>query len=166
MLDITCFLFLFGWVFYSSYWIFLLIWRRHYWWGAAILTNDRPVWPLSSEDSWSWHTYYDTLKHPFIIVISVDPWHSQLLPSVWQLSLPIFTTKVCRGWDSNTQHFAYEANSLTHCATPAVLYVLDMFKHICFLKLCMCMLLLYVKYVLNICAYHMWNISCVILVNM
>ena len=35
-------------------------------------------------------------------------------------SLPIFTTKVCRGWDSNTQPSAFEANALAHCATAAV----------------------------------------------
>ena len=34
-----------------------------------------------------------------------------------ELSIPVFTTYVCRGWDSNTQHSACEANVLTHCAT-------------------------------------------------
>ena len=37
-----------------------------------------------------------------------------------ELSLPVFTTWVCRGWDSNTQLSAYEANAFTHCATVAV----------------------------------------------
>ena len=36
------------------------------------------------------------------------------------LSLPVFTTKVCRGWDLNTQPSACGANALTHCATAAV----------------------------------------------
>ena len=40
----------------------------------------------------------DLLWHPFIMVISEDLWHSHLLPNVW---LPVFTTWVCRGWDSN-----------------------------------------------------------------
>ena len=35
-------------------------------------------------------------------------------------SLPIFPTKVCRGWDSNTKPFACEANALAPCATAAV----------------------------------------------
>ena len=37
-----------------------------------------------------------------------------------ELSLPVFTTSVRRGWDSNTQPSTCEANSLTHCATAAV----------------------------------------------
>ena len=31
-----------------------------------------------------------------------------------ELSLPDFTTYVCRGWDSNTQPSACEANALNH----------------------------------------------------
>ena len=37
-----------------------------------------------------------------------------------ELSLPVFTTKVYRGWDSNTQPSACVANTLTHCTTAAV----------------------------------------------
>ena len=37
-----------------------------------------------------------------------------------ELSLPVFMTKICRGWDSNTQPPACYANTLTHCATAAV----------------------------------------------
>ena len=33
-----------------------------------------------------------------------------------ELSLPVFTTYVCRGWDSKTQPFTCGANVLTHCA--------------------------------------------------
>ena len=36
-----------------------------------------------------------------------------------ELSLPVFTTKVCGGWDSNTQPSANEANAFTHFATAA-----------------------------------------------
>ena len=36
-----------------------------------------------------------------------------------ELSLPVFTTKVCRGWDLNTQPFACQANALTDCNTVA-----------------------------------------------
>ena len=39
-----------------------------------------------------------------------------------KLSLPVLTTLVCRGWDSNTQPSACVANVLTHCATAAALF--------------------------------------------
>ena len=42
-------------------------------------------WPLTSEGSLACHTYCDT-GHPFIMVITEDPWHSHLLPSFWQWS--------------------------------------------------------------------------------
>ena len=51
--------------------------------GLQILTYARHSWPLSSEVSLMCHTYYDTGLR-FIMVISEDPWHSHLLPSVWQ----------------------------------------------------------------------------------
>ena len=53
--------------------------------GLQILTYARHSWPLSSEGSLTCHTYCDT-GLPFIMVISEDPWHSHLLPSVWQWS--------------------------------------------------------------------------------
>ena len=53
--------------------------------GLQILTYARHSWPLSSECSLACHTYGDT-GHPFIMVISKDPWHSHLLPSVCQWS--------------------------------------------------------------------------------
>ena len=37
-----------------------------------------------------------------------------------ELSQPVFTTKVHRGWDSNTKHSTCEAKALTHDATNAV----------------------------------------------
>ena len=40
---------------------------------------------LSSEGSLTCHTSCDTCL-PFIMVMSEDPWHSHLLPSVWQWS--------------------------------------------------------------------------------
>ena len=39
-----------------------------------------------------------------------------------ELSLSVLT--VCRGWDSNTQPSACEANALTHCAAAAVTFIL------------------------------------------
>ena len=47
-----------------------------------ILTFARHSWSLSSEGSLACHAYCDT-RHPFIMVISEDHWHSHLLPSVW-----------------------------------------------------------------------------------
>ena len=35
--------------------------------------------------SLEWHTYCDT-RHPFKMVVSKDPWHWHLMPSVWQWS--------------------------------------------------------------------------------
>ena len=53
--------------------------------GLQILTYARHSPPSSSDGSLACHTYFDT-GHPFIMVISEDPWHSHLLPSVWQWS--------------------------------------------------------------------------------
>ena len=53
--------------------------------GLQILIYARHSRPLSSEGSLPCHTYYDT-GHPFIMVISEDPWHSHLMPSVWRCS--------------------------------------------------------------------------------
>ena len=53
--------------------------------GLQILTYARHSWPLSSEGSLTCHTYCDT-GLPLIMVISEDPLHSHLLPSVWQWS--------------------------------------------------------------------------------
>ena len=47
--------------------------------GLQMLTYARYSWPLSSEGSLACHAYCDT-GHPFIMVISEDPWHSRLLP--------------------------------------------------------------------------------------
>ena len=75
--------------------------------GLQILTYARHLWPLSSEGSSACHTYCDT-RHLFIMVaISKDPWYSHLLSSLAvELSLPVLTTWLRCGCDSNTQHFA------------------------------------------------------------
>ena len=65
---------------------FSLILRRHHCrWRAAnlILTYELMTieqWGFFSVPHLLWHW------HPFIMVISEDPWHSLLMPSVWQLS--------------------------------------------------------------------------------
>ena len=75
--------------------------------GLQTLTHSRYLWPLSSEGSLECHTYLDT-GHPFTLVIS-------------ELSLPVFTTKVCSGWDLNTQTSSCGANALTHCVAAVVI---------------------------------------------
>ena len=40
-----------------------------------------------------------------------------------ELSQPVFTSYVCRCWDSNYQPSAYGANALTHCATVAAKFL-------------------------------------------
>ena len=96
------------------------IWRcRHYRWGALNLTFARHSWPLSSEGFIAWHSECDT-GHPFIIVISEDPLYSRIAERLSvDLSLPVFSTSVCRGWDSNTQLSACEVNAITNCVTAA-----------------------------------------------
>ena len=56
---------------------FSLIWRRHHYWWRAANSYARHSWPLSSEGSLACHTYCDT-GHPFIMVISEDPWHTPI----------------------------------------------------------------------------------------
>ena len=74
----------FVWFFLSHSRIVHSVWRRHhYLWSAAILTFTRSSWPLSSEGSITCHTYCDTGQ---LFIISEDPWHSHLLPSVCQWS--------------------------------------------------------------------------------
>ena len=50
-----------------------------------ILIYARHSWSLSSKGSYTRHTYCDT-DLPFLIVIFESPWHSHLLPRVWQWS--------------------------------------------------------------------------------
>ena len=52
-----------------------------------IFNYARHSWPWSSEGSFSCHTYNNT-GHPFIIVISEDPWPSHLIPSGYQWTVP------------------------------------------------------------------------------
>ena len=76
-----------------------------------------------SEGYLACNTYCDT-SHPFIMVISEDPWHSHILPSVWQWSchyVPIcFYDLGLWHLGFNTHDTACGANALTDCATAAV----------------------------------------------
>ena len=78
--------------------------------GFQILTYARHSWSLSSEGSLGIHVL---LMWP--MVNSEDPWYSHLLRSV----------EVYRGWDSNIQPSAREANALMYCAPAADWIELD-----------------------------------------
>ena len=71
--------------------------------GLQILTYARHSWPLSSEGSLACHIYCD-MGHPFIMVISEDPWHSHLLLTVCQSwlgfeHLPICQLRLCLSYN-------------------------------------------------------------------
>ena len=95
--------------------------------GLQILTYARCLWSLSSEGSLVCHTYYDT-GHPLIKVISEDPWHSHLLPSVGREA---DTTCFC---DLGLSRLGFEhptfrllgdrSNPLRHRCCPCLLYTL------------------------------------------
>ena len=83
-----------------------------------ILTYARRSWPLSSGGS-----SLCNAGRPFKLVISEDPWHSHTCIAgliAVELSLPVFLTKVCCDWDSNTKPSSCGVNALTYCATAAV----------------------------------------------
>ena len=60
-----------------------------------------------------WHetsVYNGHLQGPVTLTPNAEPFGMELL-------LPVLTTNVCRGWDSNTQLYACGASALKHCAT-------------------------------------------------
>ena len=80
---------------------------------SALITIEQ--WSFFSVSLVLWHgasVYNGHLRGPLILI----PTAQRL---VVELSLPVLTTKVCRGRESNTQFSACEANGLDHCA-PAV----------------------------------------------
>ena len=98
-------------------------WRRLYFRvGLQIFTYARLSWPLSSDFSLPCQTYCVT-THLFIMVIREILWNSQILTRVFavNLSLLVFTTKICRGWDSNSQPSTYSASSITKGAITAAI---------------------------------------------
>ena len=101
---------------------FSLIWRRHHYRIRA--TNFDTCSALMAIEQWGlfsvphllWHgapVYNGHLRGP----VTLTPIAERLAV---ELSLPVLTTQVCRGWDSNAQPSACGANALTHCATAAV----------------------------------------------
>ena len=86
--------------------------------GLQILTYTWHLRPLSSEGSLACHTYCDT-GLPFIMVISEIPWHSRLMPSVWQGTVTTCFTDLGLshlGFDYPTfRLWGEHSNSLRHC---------------------------------------------------
>ena len=76
-------------------------------------------WPmLGTHGHWAvphklWHGAYIYNGH-FRGPVTLTPIAKRLAV---ELSLPLLTTKVCRGWDSKIQPSACGANAITHCAT-------------------------------------------------
>ena len=62
--------------------------------GLQILTYARHSWPLSSEGSLA-SVYNGHLRGPVTLTLIAER-------LAVELSLPVFTTKVCPDWDSNT----------------------------------------------------------------
>ena len=86
-------------------------------------------WPLLGIDGFEqWgsltcHTHWDT-GLPFKIMVIQDPWHSHLMPSVWQWDVTI-----CRDWGSNPD-LRHARWTLYLYTTTVVIYsnVLSIFK--------------------------------------
>ena len=81
-----------------------------------ILIYTRHSWTLSSEGTLACHTYYYNTGHPFIMVISEDPWHSQLLPSSGAVTTCFYDVGLLRqGFENPTFRFRDErSNPLRH----------------------------------------------------
>ena len=80
--------------------------------GLQINTFAWHSWPLNSEGFLECNTYCDTgVRLLWSSPRTLDT-HVYCRAFV-ELSLPVFTTQVCRGWDSNTQPSASDSNALT-----------------------------------------------------
>ena len=97
-----------------------------------ILTNARHSWRLS----FSLHTYCDT-GHPFIMVISKDPWHSHLLPSVWQWSCHYLFLRP----RSVATWVCLCLLAVCLCMLTVCLCMLAVIEFVCLLFACVCLLL-------------------------
>ena len=97
---------------------FSLIWRRHnYRWRAVFSLPMLYSWQLSSDGSSACHTYCD-IRHPLIMVIFEDPWHSHLMPSIWQWSCHYLLWRL-RSVAAGIQTHTLAHATLHNCATTA-----------------------------------------------
>ena len=94
-----------------------LIWRRqHRWWKAANFDLCSVLMAIEQFGFFNlphllWHgasVYNSHLRGPLTLTLVAVTY------------LPVFATKFCRSWDSNTQPFSCEVNALAHCATAVV----------------------------------------------
>ena len=96
--------------------------------GLQMLTSARHSWSLSSEGSLGCHTYCDmghSSKRSAIGVSVTGPMRWPIAERL-ELSLPVFMTEVCHGWDSNTKPSTCVVNTLTHCT---IAMASDIWKH-------------------------------------
>ena len=106
---------------------FSLIWRRHhYMWKTANfdLHLCSALIVIEQWGSLANQTYCD-MGHSFIIVISDNPWHSLLLPSVWQWSCHYLFNDVGLsrlGFEHPTSRFRFRSYPRCHLR-GAILYV-------------------------------------------
>ena len=93
---------------------FSLIWTRHHYRWSALVAIEHLGFCSVPNLLWQGASVYNGhLQGPVTLTLIAEG-------LAVELSLPIFTTYVCRGWDSNTQFYACGANALTHCATASV----------------------------------------------
>ena len=89
---------------------------------AANFDQCSALMAIEQSGSLACHTYWDT-GHPFIMIIILrGPATLKPIPERLEveISILVFTSEICGGWDSNTQTTACGPNALTHCATDAV----------------------------------------------
>ena len=94
---------------------FSLIWRHHH--CQRRTANFDLCSTLMANEQW----WFFSVPHLLWRGASVYNGHLlgpvTLTPIAVELLLPLFSTKVCRGWDSNTQPSACKANALRNCVT-------------------------------------------------
>ena len=98
------------------------------------------VWVLGTYDHWAVRVFFSV---PHLLWQEASVYNGHLRGPVKltltakllavELSQPVFTTSVFRGWDSNTQPSACGANTLTHCATSAIYCNLGQWLNDCLL---------------------------------
>ena len=103
---------------------FSLVWRRHHYMYQWRASNFDLYSALMTIEQWGFFSVPHLLRHGASIYnghlrepVTLTPIAERLAV---ELSLPVFTTLVCRGWDSNTQPSARGTNTLNDYATSAV----------------------------------------------